>query len=288
MPGGGGAPINRSFPDRSPPCDFRPALAPSLDKGHHVRLARSKRWGLEFYFSFLRFLLPARCAVCQDILGVGSRSVVCGGCWGRVKFLDPPFCPRCGRPFWGHTVVHPPSHLCQGCRTRQPQYLLARSALLYERDDPLREVLLLFKHGRRDALGGPLGRLMADRAAPLFGHPTIDAVVPIPLHRKREQDRGFNQSEILARVVGKRLERPVLRKTLRRIRATLPQTGKPRERVRNVRGAFAVVKPERIEGRSLLLVDDVFTTGATVNECAKVLMKAGARGVLVYTLARVL
>jgi ComF family protein len=129
---------------------------------------------------------------------------------------------------------------------------------------------------------------MADRATHLFGHPIFDAVVPVPLHRNRERERGFNQAEILARVVGKRLQRPVLRKTLRRIRPTLPQTGKPRERVRNVRGAFAVGNPEKIKDRTFLLVDDVLTTGATVNECAKVLMKAGAQRVLVYTLARVL
>lgn len=129
---------------------------------------------------------------------------------------------------------------------------------------------------------------MADRATPLFGHPPIDAVVPVPLHRERERERGFNQSEILASIVAKRFHRPVLRKALARIRRTLPQAGKPRDRVRNVRGAFTVGNPERVKDRTLLLVDDVFTTGATVNECAKVLMKAGARRVLVYTLARVL
>jgi ComF family protein len=92
----------------------------------------------------------------------------------------------------------------------------------------------------------------------------------------------------LASVVGKHLYRPVLRKTVERIRPTPPQAGKVRERRRNVRGAFAVRSPEKVEGRSLLLVDDVLTTGSTVNECAKVLMKAGARAVLVFTLARAL
>jgi ComF family protein len=246
------------------------------------------RLGLELYFALLRFLLPAECAICQGPLGVGSRSVVCGACWGRIRVLEPPFCPRCGRPFWGRSAIHPPSHRCQTCRTRAPQYLLARSAVLYERDDPLREILLLFKHGRRIALGGHLGRLMAERAAELLGHPTIDAIVPVPLHRWRERERGFNQAEVLATVVGRHLHRPVLRKSLARIRATLPQAGKARQRIRNVRGAFSVPHPEQIEGRLLLLVDDVLTTGATVNECAKVLMKAGARAVLVYTLARAL
>lgn len=288
MPGGGGAPIDCSLPGPSSPSGFRPASAPRLNEVHRSRLERWKDWGLEFYFSFLQFLLPSRCAVCQDTLRVGSRSVVCGGCWSRVRFLAPPFCPRCGRPFGGRPVAHPPSHLCQDCRSRHPRYLLARSALLYDRDDPLREVLLLFKHGRRDALGRHLGRLMAERATTLFGQPSVDAVVPVPLHRQRERERGFNQSEILASVVARSSRLPVLRKALIRIRSTLPQTGKPRERARNVRGAFAVGNPEMVKERILLLVDDVLTTGATVNECAKVLMKAGARGVLVYTLARVL
>lgn len=251
-------------------------------------LARWKRWGAELYFAFLRFVLPARCAICQGSLGVGSRSVVCGACWEGIRVLQPPFCPRCGRPFWGRALAHPPSHVCQACRIRPPQYLLARSAVLYERDDPLREFLLLFKHGRRIALGGHLGRLMAGRAETLFDYPTIDALVPVPLHATRERERGFNQADVLASVVGRRLHRPVLRRTLQRIRPTPPQAGKFRERARNVRGAFTVRTPEPIAGRSLLLVDDVLTTGATANECAKVLMKAGARAVSVYTLARAL
>lgn len=257
-------------------------------RGQRMRVTRWKDWGAELYFALLRFVLPAACTICQGPLGIGSRSVVCGACWGRIRILHPPFCPRCGRPFWGTATAHPPSHLCQGCRARPPQYLLARSAVIYERDDPLREFLLLFKYGRRITLGGHLGRLMAERAEDLFGHEAIDAVVPVPLHRTRERERGFNQADILARVLARRLRRPVLRKTVERIRSTPPQAGKPRERARNVRGAFAVRRPEEIAGRSLLLVDDVLTTGATVNECAKVLMKAGARPVLVYTLARAL
>lgn len=251
-------------------------------------LARWKHGGLELYFALLRFVFPAGCAVCDGVLGVGSRSVVCRTCWGGIRLLDSPFCPRCGRPFWGRALAHPPSHLCQACRTQPPQYLLARSAVLYERDDPLRAILLLFKHGGRIALGGHLGRLMAERAADLLGSPSIDAIVPVPLHGRRERDRGFNQADILAGAVAKRLERPVLRKAVRRIRATPPQTGKARERVRNVRGAFAIRSRQEVEGLTLLLVDDVLTTGATVNECAKVLMRAGARAVSVYTLARAL
>ncbi|MGH7387340.1 MAG: double zinc ribbon domain-containing protein, partial [Candidatus Methylomirabilales bacterium] len=83
-------------------------------------LGRFKRWGSELYFALLRLLLPAWCAVCQGPLGMGSRSVVCGACWGGIRILEAPFCPRCGRPFWGSPLAHPPSHRCQACRTRAP------------------------------------------------------------------------------------------------------------------------------------------------------------------------
>jgi ComF family protein len=169
---------------------------------------------------------------------------------------------------------------------KKPHFLLARSATLYARDEALRDILLLFKHGRRIAVGRHLGRLMAERAMALFGLSGIDTIIPVPLHPSRKRERGFNQAYILAKVLSRRYDVPVLKGGLDRIRPTPPQTGKRRERIRNVRGAFQVRRPDRIHGRSILLVDDVFTTGATVNECAKVLMKAGAQVVWVYTLAR--
>ncbi len=127
---------------------------------------------------------------------------------------------------------------------------------------------------------------MAERAPVLLDLSGIDAILPVPLHPSRERERGFNQAYILAKLLSRRHGVPVLKGLLRRIRPTPPQAGKRRERIRNVRGAFRVHHPEQIRGRSILLVDDVYTTGATVNECARVLMKAGARGVWVYTLAR--
>jgi ComF family protein len=127
---------------------------------------------------------------------------------------------------------------------------------------------------------------MAERVAVLLDLSQIDTILPVPLHRSRERERGFNQAYILAKVLSRRYGVPILKGVLGRIRPTPPQTGKRRERMRNVRGAFQVHYPERIRGQSILLIDDVYTTGATVNECAKVLMKAGARAVWVYTLAR--
>lgn len=247
---------------------------------------RWRRWGLELYFALLRFLFPTPCAICQGSLEVGSRSVVCGACWGRVRLLAPPFCPRCGRPFVAAAMAYSPAHRCQACRVRKPHFLLARSAALYARDESLREILLLFKHGRRIAVGRHLGRLMAEQAPVRFDLSGIDVVIPVPLHPSRERERGFNQAEVLAKVLSRRHGIPLLKGLLVRIRPTPPQTGGRQERMRNVRGAFQVRGPERLRGRSILLIDDVYTTGATVNECAKVLMKAGARAVSVYTLAR--
>ena len=249
-------------------------------------VARWNRWGLGLYFALLRFLFPTPCSICQGPLEVGSRSVVCGACWGRVRLLLPPFCPRCGRPFAAATLTYSPSHRCQACRVRKPHFLLARAAALYERDESLRDILLLFKHGRRIAVGRHLGRLMAERAMALFDLSGIDTILSVPLHRSRERERGFNQAYILAKMLSRRHGVPILTGVLDRIRPTPPQTGKRRERIRNVRGAFRVQRPEKIRGRSILLIDDVYTTGATVNECAKVLMRAGARVVWVYTLAR--
>ncbi|MFN3476411.1 MAG: ComF family protein, partial [Candidatus Methylomirabilales bacterium] len=116
---------------------------------------------------------------------------------------------------------------------------------------------------------------------------SYDCLVPVPLSPEREKERGFNQSLVLAEALGRRFDVPVERKALVRVRPTRPQEGNRKAREENVRGAFAVIRPERIAGKRILLIDDVYTTGATVNECAKVLMKAGAQEVAVYTLARI-
>ncbi|HYA34602.1 MAG TPA: hypothetical protein VEF03_03230 [Candidatus Binataceae bacterium] len=122
-----------------------------------------------------------------------------------------------------------------------------------------------------------------------FSGDDVDAIVPVPLHHKRLWWRGFNQAALLAIVIGRRLERPVEIKALVRAIHTIPQTTRDHdERRRNVRDAFAVVRPDRIRNRRILLVDDVMTTGATADECARVLVGAGARCVNVLTLARVL
>lgn len=164
---------------------------------------------------------------------------------------------------------------------------MARAATLYEADGTIRQAILLFKYGGRLSLGRHLGRLMVEVADRLLDPREFDLLIPVPLHPKREQERGFNQATLLAKEVGRGCGLPVGRRLLRRVRATEAQRGARKEREANVKGAFRVDRPEKVNGRRVLLIDDVFTTGATVSECAKALMAAGAAEVAVYTLARV-
>ena len=128
---------------------------------------------------------------------------------------------------------------------------------------------------------------MAERAAAILDRGPWDVLVPVPLHPRREWQRGLNQAAFLARRLGRRFGLPVAPRALRRVRHTPPQAGDPEDRRRNVRGAFVVGRPAQIAGRHVLLIDDVLTTGATANECARTLRRAGARRVGVFTFARV-
>jgi ComF family protein len=164
---------------------------------------------------------------------------------------------------------------------------MARAATLYETGGTMREAILLFKHGRRVSLARHLGRLMAEAADGLFGPRQFDLLIPVPLHTRRERERGFNQAALLAKELARAWPLRVGHGLLQRVRATEAQSGGREAREANVKGAFVVAHPDQVEGRSLLIIDDVLTTGATVNECAKTLLAAGAAEVAVYTLARV-
>lgn len=151
----------------------------------------------------------------------------------------------------------------------------------------MRQAILLFKYGGRPSLGRHLGRLMAEAVGGLFDPGRFDLVIPVPLHPGRERERGFNQAALLAKEVGSAWGLRVGHRLLRRVRATEAQSGGRSARAANVRGAFHVARPDQVAGCKVLLIDDVFTTGATVSECAKTLLAAGAAEVAVYTLARV-
>jgi ComF family protein len=151
----------------------------------------------------------------------------------------------------------------------------------------VRQVVHKFKYGRKVSLGKPLGRLMALGCREFLDGCRFDLIVPVPLHPKRLRWRAFNQSLLLAREIGRAYRVPADPFVLRRDRPTPPQTQLPEdERRRNVRGVFSLNPDRPVEGKSILLVDDVYTSGATVNECSRVLKRGGAREVFVVTLAR--
>ena len=228
----------------------------------------------------LDVLLPPLCLICDE--PVGGTATLCPGCWKQIQFIAPPVCDCCGAPF---DIPAGAGMLCGSCLVTPPPYKSARAAMLY--DDVSRQLILGFKHGDRTYAAQALAVWM-HRAGDFLNE--ADALLPVPLHRQRLFKRRYNQSSLLAQRVGRLSGKPVLADALRRVRAT-PIQGKlkRKERQENVKGAFAVVSryaPE-IEGKTLVLIDDVLTTGATVEECTRVLLKAGAKQVHVLTLSRV-
>jgi ComF family protein len=225
--------------------------------------------------------LPPLCPSCRTPLGDGIG--LCADCWSKLSFIEPPFCARLGIPF---TYDPGPGLLSMEAIASPPAYDRARAAVRY--DDIARALVLSFKYGDRLDLVPMMGRWMARAGHALT--PEADALVPVPLHWRRLWSRRFNQSAALAGSVSVVCGVPVLYDALRRVRATPQQVGLSKaQRADNVQGAFRV-PPERkadVAGRRLVLVDDVLTSGATVDTCARALLRAGAAHVDVLVFARV-
>jgi len=236
----------------------------------------------------LDLVLPPRCLRCGEL--VADPGALCATCFQETSFITQPLCGRCGLPFgsdWGAPETEDAAEglLCASCARRRPPYHRARAALVY--DDGTRPLVLAFKHADRTDAAGALAGWMARAGAPLLD--SVDLIVPVPLHRWRLWRRRYNQSGLLARALAKRARLPWSPDALVRTKATPTQGGKSRlGRAENVRGAFRVARPNQIAGRRVLLVDDVMTTGATAEECARCLGQAGAVSVDVLALARVI
>ena len=232
----------------------------------------------------LDLLLPPRCAACDEAVAVQGQ--LCAGCFGRTNFISDPCCLRCGVPF-ASAEQGGPERLCPTCREHPPVFRHARAALRY--DDQARRLILPLKHGDRLELAAILAPMMLRAGARLLAHGG-EVLVPVPLHRRRLFHRRYNQAAVLAFAVGRLAGRPVVPDALVRTRRTAPLGDKsPEERAREVAGSFALrrSRADRIAGRSVLLVDDVITSGATANACAAVLLAAGALTVDVLAAARV-
>ena len=231
----------------------------------------------------LDLVFPARCPVCAATLGAGRRDPLCGVCWDGIARIEPPLCARCGLPFLRFEPVAGTAGDCGACAAEPPAFEWARAGGLYA--GPLRDAVQRFKFGRRPALARPLAALVLEQCAAAV--PPRAVLVPIPLARERERERGFNQAALVAERVARGLGAPLRERWLARTRATAPQTELDAvERRANVRGAF--VASTAAAGADVVLVDDVLTTGATAGECARALRAAGAASVGLLTVARVL
>jgi ComF family protein len=229
--------------------------------------------------SLIAVLIAPRCAACDAALDHPTRGPVCARCWNAILPLTPPLCRQCGDPLPSWRVISVDAVKCPRCRRRVSAVAAARAIGAY--DGALRAILHALKYGKRPSLAAPLARLMSASGGELLAD--ADLLVPVPLHRRRRRQRGFNQAEELAKHLGHRWQ-PVLRRT----RATPSQTDLPAARRHaNVRDAFELRKGYSVHGLTVVLVDDVSTTGATLNACATVLQRAGAREVRALTAARV-
>jgi ComF family protein len=210
-----------------------------------------------------------------------SRVPVCRPCLAKPEPLAADYyCVQCRSPFLSRFPLDDEGR-CALCRRGVRGFDAAYSFGFYQ--DELRQLIHLFKYGRVQTLSAPLGRLLA-RALPR--EQSFDLIVPLPLHWRKRWQRGFNQAELLARVIGRRTHVPV-QMALRRVRNTPAQAGLTSAKRRlNVSGAFRTKKRAAIDGRRVLLIDDVMTTGATSASCARALKRAGARHVTLLTLAR--
>jgi len=224
--------------------------------------------------------LPAQCAHCRAPV---QDNGLCPSCWSQLALIEKPYCPRLGIPF-----VYDPGAgvLSMEAIADPPAYFRARAAARY--DEIAGALIHALKYHDRTDLAGPLAQLMQHAGRELLAE--ADALLPVPLHWRRAISRRYNQSGLLARQIGFGTSRPVLFDALRRIRPTAQQVGLSRAaRARNVQGAFGVPAAARaqIEGRRLVLIDDVLTSGATADACARALLRAGARQVDLIVFARV-
>jgi ComF family protein len=236
-----------------------------------------------FFRTLLDTLFPPLCHVCRSYLADPPPIHLCADCRDKIAMIRSPLCPICGVPFATENGI---DHPCSHCLTTTPRPVAtARAAARFE--GPVQQLIHRFKYGKKSHLSRPLGLLTADALENFQAAISADCIVPVPLHRRRLRERGFNQSQLLGQVLAKRWKIPLAVHNLRRLRWTEPQTGlSAAERIRNIRGAFAVASPKRFRGKRLLLVDDVYTTGSTVMECAKTLYQTGAQEVHVITVAR--
>jgi ComF family protein len=232
--------------------------------------------------ALLDILFPPLCHCCKAFIPDAGDLHLCPDCRAASPLIVSPHCTVCGLPFLTEGGI---DHCCGGCCEEPPPFAAARAAVLF--DGPVRELVHRFKYGKKVQHSRPLAMLAAWNLGEFVAANAADLIIPVPLHVKRLRQRGFNQAILLGEILSRKWRLPLSRNNLSRIRWTEPQINlTAAERKQNVRGAFAVKDAAAVKDRRIILVDDVYTTGSTVAECARTLKKAGAEAVFVVTVAR--
>jgi ComF family protein len=226
----------------------------------------------------LGFLYPEICRICETERATAKSGLVCSKCWTQVRFIRPPFCERCGLPFEGDiTTVFE----CTNCREMELHFSSARSAVVAK--TIVLEIIHRFKYQRELWFEPFLADLLLREALPALRGQNWDFIAP----SVKEREREFNQAELIAKHLSVAVKIPLNSQLLRRVSPTMTQTRLTKQqRAENMRGAFAIRGGVKLNGEKIIVVDDVFTTGATTSACAQALRAAGAGEVCVWTVAR--
>jgi len=250
-----------------------------MTDGSHQTVRRFARSLNLLVTSLVDFVFPARCPLCFRPTQSSDPHALCSPCLSKVTFISPPFCTKCGIPFTSRTEK---SHLCGRCLIEETSYGRARAVCTF--GGSAKTAIHTFKYQNKTYLAKTLIGLL-EMSPVQFTIDHYDCLLAVPLHKNRLRDRGYNQSLLLVREISHRCGVPVDDRLLERTRDSAAQTGLTGpERRENVKGVFSLgASPV---GKTILLVDDVFTTGATVNECAEVLLRGGAEKIDVLTVAR--
>ncbi|MFH1406819.1 MAG: ComF family protein [Candidatus Omnitrophota bacterium] len=231
--------------------------------------------------TFLDVLYPSRCLGCRR--SIDKDALICQACWASIRKQMPPFCQKCGKEMYSFDKNA--DVLCNECR--DADYLFERAYSVCRYEEPLKHCIHSFKYAGKKSLAAALSEMLIEFCKQHLDMRSLNLIVPVPLHPARQREREFNQAELLAKPLAETFGIEHGPKGLRRKTQGKAQSILNRElRLKNIVGAFEATQPDSLSGRSILLVDDVFTTGATVNECAKALRNARAKKVTVLTLAR--
>jgi ComF family protein len=235
--------------------------------------------------SLIQFLYPAQCRHCKENLDPADGHYICKYCWEEVRFIEAPFCQTCGYPLNPLASLPEKVFSCDNCPD-DVKFRKARAIAYY--DSVVGEAVRLLKYQDKTIMADPLADLMFNTMPRLLDVQDYDYIIPVPIHKKKMRKRGYNQMELIGRRLSTKTGIPLELRSLVKSVNTPPQRGLDAEdRQKNIKGSFEVPDRSKIEGKRILLIDDVMTTGATVSECAKVLLRDGkVRYTDIYVLTR--